>query len=462
MDRGAEQQIAALLETVGESYAPDMDFMYQMAGQYSAEINALIGRSALDHPGQKETVTIAERYYEHAIDDDLLSWRDLMEVNRTLMNVWFFRALMEPDEEKGYVMLTGANNGSPVKMTPESYHWLRSFTHYVLPDEERQQAMEVGLINADLGKSAAIQKDMARKYQRDYADHDALLFDVMQDDEMAAKWTPTYYQADPRTKQTIINNFQSGYHMPQGLQGEVPTAKLEAFVAMPLEDQMFGLLLGLLDIAGSGGDKVQDRSVTLIEPLLLAFQSQVEAVWAGAESGLEGQELALFIDDTYLASRAKQWGISLDQPYGRQLARLGCGMRFSNEGQMHDLLEAVHNEMLPEDRDDLMELLAYTGFEPEGHIWIMYLPDLIRVYAEVLQRLDPQMPRAKAFDAGLTMAARTYHNAKDNFDYSQGLVVVTRDMVDAYENQPGLATVRNISVNMRAPGEAWAQFSQAA
>lgn len=459
MDRRGEQEIAALLETVGESYAPGMDFMYQMAGQYKTEIDALIGRSALDHPGQKETITIAERYYEYEIDDELMSWRDLMEVDRTLMNVWFFRTLMDPDEEKGYVMITGANNTSPVKMSHESYEWLRALTHYVLPDEERQHAMEIALINADLGKSAALQKDMSQKYGRDYADHDALFLDVLQDDEMTAKWTPSYAYADPRTKQTILNNFQSGYHMPQGLQGEAPTAKLAEFVQMPLNDQMFGLLLGLLDIAGSGGDKVQDRSVTLIEPLVRAFQSQVEAVWAGAESGLEGQELALFIDNAYLASRAKQWGITLDQPYGRQLARLGCGMRFSNEAQMHDLITAVNNEMLPEDRDDLMELLAYTGFEPEGHIWIMYLPDLIRVYAETLQKLDRTMPRAKAYDAGLTMAARTYRNAKDSFDYSQGLVVVTRDMVDAYENQPGLATVRNISVNMRAPGEAWAQFA---
>lgn len=458
VDQGTEQTIGRLVESVSESYAPDMAFMYDIISRHAVELQALIGRSALDHPGVKERLTIAEQYYHEEIDENILSWRDLMEMNRTLMNVWLFRAVLDPDEARGYAALTGAHNYSPVKLSHESYLWLRAFTNFALPDEERKQAMEVALIIADIGKSAALYKDMAQKYQRDYADHDHLLLQVMLDDEMSEKWIPSYYFADPKTKQTILDNFRSGFHMPQVLQQEPPASKWEGFVGLPVQDQMFGLLLGLFDIAGNGGDKVQDRSTTLVEPLLLAFQQQVEAVWAGAESGLNSKDRALFVNDTYLASRARAWNLELDQPYGRQLARLGCAMRFSGAAEMEDLLQAVHEEMLEEDRDNLMELLAYTGYEDEGHVWIMYLPDLIRVYADVLRRLDPSMPRAKAFDAGLTMAARVYSQAKANFVYQDGLIVVTRDMVDAYENQTALAQVKNISVGLRAPGEAWAQF----
>lgn len=454
-----EKLRVATLERVGppdEELRPTMGFMVEMYSRFQVELDALVGRSALDRPYNEQQLTIAEEFYRDVLGRRALLTEDLMEVNRTLMNIASDRAILDPDRARGHRFITGCQKNAAIRLTPETHDWLCGFAANTLATPQRREAMEVGLIDADLGKSEVIQDDLRTRFGWEYADHDRLLVDLMSKPGLARRWTPSFYRLPEDSQATILNNYRSGLHVPQAQQGESPAAKFVKFLELPQADQDFGLLLGLLDIAGAEGDRVQNGSVTLNEPVVSAFRMLVQAVRRQEEGGATLEERALFVEREYLRLRAVAWGLDVDAPNGRALARLGCNLRFSRPKELQDLVEVIDNHMAPQDRANLLELLNYTGLEPDGSVWIMYLPALIRRYAEELQKR--QVPPVDAWDIALTLAARTYQAAKEQIDISAGVVVVAGPLVKSLEKDPATFLKSRIHIHSINETEARAEF----
>jgi hypothetical protein len=448
--------LEALQVVPPELRRPGMAFMAEMHGKYHVELGALEGRSALDRPYHDRDITIAQRFWRDVLHRDALFPEDLMEIDRTLMNVFNGRTLLLPDRRISHAVITDCQTNPAIRLTEVRHGWLSNFAYRITPDAESWQTMETGLFGMDLGKSENLRKDMELRRGLSYADHDRLLLDLMEDTEAAQRWYPSFFGLSNGGQATLRRIWESGYHMPQSFQGENLPVHMVKFLQMSTRDQLFGLHMGLLDISGAEGDRVQNGSVTLNEPVVAAFQTLVEALLSRPAGGATGSVLALHIESTYLRNRAAQWNFDTNQPYGRELARLGCCLRFSRQEQMDNLLDVLNNRMQPEDRSNLMELMGYTGFEPNGYAWVMYLPALIRRQAEKLQ--EAGLPAAESWDIALTLAAHTYQAAKQQIDLSPGVVVVAKDLVHALDDDPAVFLKSRIRIRAITSTEVNAEF----
>lgn len=457
------EQCFALAERLGppnEGLRPSMEFMQEMYDTYHVELNALIGRSALERPYGEQQLTIVEQFFRETLHREALLTADLMEVNRTIMNIAMERALLHPDVIRGsYEVITDCQTNLSTRLTLETHDWLRHLTQGVIFDTTRQRTMETGLMRADIGKSKQVIEYMRTRKQKIYADHDRLVVELSEDEEAARRWTPSFCWLPAEEQELLLNNDRSGYHMPQDLQGESPASKLMAFQELTQEEQLFGLLLGLLDIAGAQGDRIQNGSVTLNEPVVVVFRALVEAHMASVPYNFSKQEAALYKNELYRQFRGEQMGITFDQTYGRELIRLGCNLNYTNATQANFMQNVVANNMQPLDRYNLLELLSYTGFE-SASAWIMYLPALLTRYQEKLR--DKGVPSHEALDAALTLAARTYAAAKEQVDLSPGVVIVAGDLVRAFEKDPRIPLTQPILIDPISPTEARASFELAA
>lgn len=450
--------LATILGPPNEGLRPGMDFMQEMWDTFHVEIGALIGRSALERPYDEQQLTIAEQFFTERSPERTLLTADLMEVNRTIMNIFIGRALLHPDAIRGsYEVITDCQNPA-IRLTHPKHDWLRGFARDIL--ETRQRTMETGLMRADIGKSKQVIDYMRTRKQKIYADHDRLVVDLSEDAVAARRWTPSFCWLPAEEQQLLLNIDRSGYHMPQDILGESPISKWVAFQKLSKEEQRFGLLLGLLDIAGAQGDRVQNGSKTLVEPTVTSFQALVKAHMTPVPAGYSDQEAVLYKSDIYRQFRGEQLGISFDQPYGHELIRLCCNLIYDTPDQAAFTQDVVKRDMEAEDREDLLELMAFTGFEPEGHAWIMYLPALIKRYKEKLE--DKGRSPREALDAGLTLAAHTYAAAKEQIDLSPGVVIVAGDLVRAFEKDPRIPLTQRIRIDSISPTEAKASFELAA
>lgn len=458
-------QRLALVEALGppnEGLRPSMDFMQEMWDTYHVELGALLGRSALERPYGGQQLTIAEQFFREALQREALLTADLMEINRTIMNIAIERALLHPDRIRGsYEVITDCQKNPATRLTLDTHDWLRGFTQDVLFNPAMQRTMETGLVRADIGKSKQVIDYMLQRKQKAYADHDRLVVELSEDEAAARRWTPSFCWLPPAEQDLLLVNDRSGYHMPQDLQGESPPSKIMAFQKLSPYEQRFGLLLGLLDIAGAQGDRVQNGSMTLTEPVVTIFKALVEAHMAPVPPGLSEQETALYKSDLYRKFRGEQLGFSFDQPDGRALIRACCNFNYSTPRQADLLQDVVQNDMRTNDRKKLLELLSYTGFETEGYAWIMYLPALLIRYKEKLQ--DKGVPERQALDAALTLAAQTYAAATEQqINLRPGVVIVAGDLVRAFEKDPRVPLTQRIIIDSISPTEARARFAEAA
>ncbi len=460
MDRRQGLELAHRLGPPNERLRPGMDFMSEMYHAYHTELNALVGRSALERPYGEQQLTIAEQFFRETLLRESLLTADLMEVNRTIMNVYLQRALLDPDPIRGsYEVITDCQKDPATRLTLDTHAWARGYTYSVLWNDTRRTTMEAGQMRTDLGKAHLV-ADYMRERGKVYADHDRLLLELSEDIVAVRRWNPSFCWLPPGEQHLLRTLDRTGYHMPQDLQGESPVSRTLAFQELTTEEQHFGLLLGLLDIAGAQGDRVQNGSRTLTEPVVSSFRALVEARTAATPPHLSKQEAALFRTNLYRQFRSDQMGLSLNQPLGPELVRLGCNLNCSDPEQAQFMVRVMEQSMHFQDQADLLELLGYTGFESGGHAWIMYLPALITRYKEKLE--DKGEPAHIALDAGLTLAARTYAAAKEQIDLSPGVVIVAGDLVRAFEKDPRIPQTHTIKIDSISPTEAKARFVLAA
>jgi hypothetical protein len=286
----------------------------QLTVQYP-EITALINEATHATPERRFTATsptVGSRLFPNA------SPKALIEFDRAYLAIAVLESVLSDD----YEAVTACQPGA-VKLQRRSFDELRQHTADVLPDETAIQAMETDLAINDLGKDDQfVRRVKAMPGVPDTVDHDVLMHHGLL---INPRLSPSFVKLPPEYQKKIIDGLATGFNMGQMMQAENVAASLQGLADVSPETRDFHLLHCVYDLAGAAGHAVQNGSVILNEPTARDYRYVCEAI--------EGTGVTKTADEAYqsfLAKKAKDYGISLDSENGVALTRLASMMRVAD------------------------------------------------------------------------------------------------------------------------------------
>lgn len=426
-----------LLETLAEPQEMqrmNADYLAELHEEFGVEMDLLVGKGALERPYGQKPLTAAEAFYEDKLEGT--TSQDFMEVNRTTMNLWLLDKVMQGDEQA-----VTACQPDAVKLVGEPFERLRNFTQETLSTPEKYHTARVVLMIADMGKSKQVADRMHELTGQTYADHDRLLVDVLKHPVGVAEMMPSFLTLDEETQENVIKMLNTGFHLPQFMQGENLPAHLVPFQELDTEWQDLSNLVSIYDIAGAAGDSIQNGSITLNRNTFTSFEQARDALQALPEhAGFTPEQRAVNSYGMYLQSLGDMLGLDTAQPEDRALARL-ARMNRAHAGSaplIDDMRDVIDNKLGSLTKQTLLRFLNYTGFEP-GALWQEYAPAL---YNEALKSMSRAgIDKKDILASALTNLARIDAETRSQLDMreaTQPMNVVIGDIVRAAETNPRL------------------------
>lgn len=441
----------AILEALGpppQGVSLSVEFLRELEGQFGTEMRLLLGSGVLRRPTDDPAITAGERFFDCPPDE-------VMELNRTVMNVWLRRVTQEGD----YPSFTDSQRESD-KLSLPHFREFQGIVDNTLDTPELVLGMDTSLMGGDMGKSDSVADYMRNLTGEEYADHDRLFLDVLKNDTAVRDLFPSFLQLEPDIREMIIAGLESGFHLAQFMQGENLAVNLVEFLKLPRKAQDFMLLHAFFDIGGANGDTVQLGSATITDATYIRFKNARDAIAAQDDyPHLSYEERAVQAYNMYLASQGEVLGIDASNPRGRALVRMCCMLRYSNPDQAAQLVRGFDEHTGPLTQKLLTEQLNETGFEEGGSIWVMYGPDLLRIMLGTLLK-NGSVSFGEAMGAAMTALARLVVETRSQIDVTedQSTVLVAGNVVRSIQADPRRFFTGRLKIDHIRPGEARASL----
>lgn len=383
MEPRSASRAVEILPRPKEAVVPSLEYARQLNERFATEVQLLRKLNPVQNrPYEKQQRTIGERVFN--LDDP----SEVMEYNRSCMNVWLFdmvRDAQTEDELKtAYEAFVDCQRKSPRLTEDEVLPYEYFLTLKQLVDEavppELREAFRAGLMYGDLGKSFEMQEYARTVFGKAHVNHDRTLTTILQDHRATRQFMPSFFGLDEQGQQMILAMQFSGFHLGQYQKLESLPAELEPFVELPPTAQDFIMLNGLFDIAGAQGDRVQNGSMTLTKSTFEAFMLARDSFRDFPESIQQAtpKTKALFAARTYLESRNSEFGFDISTPEGEALARFVSQVRVFKPNEIKLAESVFSNHLSPETQVLFRDLLTMTGYEPDGSVWFEYGPATAR------------------------------------------------------------------------------------
>ncbi len=420
---------------------PDIKYIKGLFATYGVELDSLPGLNAMTRPHTEQQRTIGEIYY--GFD----SPAEVMEFNRTVMNVWLYDLVSgeKTPEELQAAYESFVHSQKKDILTFEDFITLKHIVDTAIPPE-MSKLFRAMLIYSDLGKSTRMQDYMRRHYGREYADHDKLVLDVLKDEAAIEHCMPSFLKHFDENEQAIMKAcFESGFHLGQYQKFETLPVHLMKIQALLPQLRDMIMLTGLFDIAGTLGDKVQDGTPVLTHSTFAAFlqaRDSVQAVHPDAGGGVvDAAEQALYSYELYLESRNEAFGFDLNTPKGRALTRFTGMFRVMTEEEIQGLSKVFDNKLNEATQQLFIELLDMTGFEKDA-FWVEYGPAFARNLYKAMRASGCSYEVAMA--TAMTSMARLCNSI--------------RRELDKHETTDEPATIMVAELAHAAQGDGWSRI----
>jgi len=313
----------------------------------------------------------------------ILFGRDFDEVNRTLVGVLALRWLA--NGEYG----TFVRNQPPaIKLTRESFDWMRNHFSHVSRDPDELYALISAMMINDLGKDEKLASDYLDVTGKDISglNHDMILIKSID-----AGLVHCLDRLPEDEKQNVIHGLRLGatFNVGQLAQAENAPACLSSLVHIRDRPRAFQLhfLEQLLDIAGAAGHMDWTCAKKLVEPIMQAYRNVYDAAigFIAGNFGLrDGYDLIL-IRRAQLLQREGSRQFDIRDPEDRALVRLLCmaGVADVETATMFDETWATLEDTT---KKGLVRSLNIDGSTAEPVVQPTYAPALLA------QALDVEGP----------------------------------------------------------------------
>lgn len=386
---------------------PDESYLAQLRTRFDVEIDSLVGLNALTRPHKEQQLTVAEKYY------GFKSPAEVMEVNRTVMNIWLFDLVhgeKSPEElQTAYEAFVAAQREKG-KLRFDEFCELKTIVDEAVPADgaDRFRAM---LVYGDLGRSTRMQEYMRQRHGKAYADHDKLLADVLDDENAIRHCMPSFLEFSIEDQVYMRACFKSGFHLGQYQKLETLPVHLQGIQRLPKQQRDVIMLSGLFDIAGALGDKVQNGTPIIDSHTFQTFKKARESVQSADTNvyEMDPAEQALFSYEWYMAARNEEFNFDLNTAKGRALARFVSMFRVMKPDEIAGVSKVFDVHLNEITKELFVSLLDATGHENNA-LWIEYGPALARnIYATMVKS---KCSFEEAMATSMTILARIANSAR--------------------------------------------------
>lgn len=446
-----------------EVVRPNLDFARQLHQNFDPELRSLYGLSPVQNRphARRKTRTLGEEFFK------LESPLEVMEYNRSMMNVWLYdvvrSAATEAEIKRAYDIFTDCQRNSERPgvrrdaLTFEGFVELKTIVDEAIPPEQ-VELFRASLIYGDLGKAVKVQEYAHHQLGYNGANHDIALTHIMRDPEAVAECMPSLLTFSEAEQTQLLTMQESGVHLGQYQKFEILPRQLEPFVDLPARTQDMILLNGLFDIAGAEGHATQNGSGTLTQSTFEAFKKarnsfkdlppEVEAASVKTKS--------LHCYKTYLEARNQEYGFDLETSKGEALARFVSMFRVLKPEEIAKVSDVFDAELGPATQQLLIDCLTQTGYEDHGSVWYEYGPALAR---NILQKMKLEgCTFEEALTHAMTTVARLHSATRKLVQPGQVLTVGASLVAQAAEDDWGDVLSQRIIVRSAGEREAVANL----
>jgi hypothetical protein len=333
-----------------------------------------------------------------------------VEFERSLQSLHCFNLIVEGTKE-GYQEFVGKQ--AEPKLTLEhfqalSQRWKNLVENY--PDlnaEELHQALQVGLVLGDIGKSPMAREKMA-DLGIDDPDHDDFYAKVITNPE-ACKRLPSFCALSHKQQELLrasagLAHFGHITHCEGGPEMYSNLKRSGVLDSMPHVFD-FAMLMHISDVAGALAQKDNQGSLTYNDDTFQAVEDTIGA----CQRLMSQDELGAY--DQYLAARVKQLDLSESQS-DRILARLGAMLRLFTPKQG----AALRDGFAKLDKQEKQQAIDYLS--PEGASQFprtpTYMPAvLVNLLNNRTLGSTPDQRLTEAIRIGIPFITATLKNYKD-------------------------------------------------
>lgn len=304
----------------------------------------------------------------------ILFGQDFDEVNRTLVGVLALIWLVKGE----YETFVGSQP-QPVKLTRESFTWMRNHFVHVSRDPDELYALVTAMVVNDLGKDEKLASDYHDLIGNDISslNHDMILIKAVD-----AGLVRCLDRLSRDQKQDVICGLRLGaeFNFGQLAQTENAPACLSSLMDMRGHPHAFQLhfLEQLLDIAGAAGHMDWTCARKLIEPIMQAYRNIYDAttgIIAGHFGLRDGYDLIL-IRRAQLLQRGGFRELNVRDPEDRALMRLLC-MAGVADVEAAKLFDETWAALEATTKKSLVNSLNIDGSTEEPAVQPTYMPALL-------------------------------------------------------------------------------------
>lgn len=297
---------------------------------------------------------------------------DYDEVNRTLVGLLSLRWIHLGDYEN-FVR----SQSSEVRLTRESFLWIRQFYQQVIVDSDALYALITSIIINDLGKDPQLASDYQRATGIDISNsnHDAILLKACDAGLVdSLRELPSQYKSD------IVRAIELGatFNFGQLAQAENAPVCLSGLLQMKDSPRSFqlGFMEQLLDIAGAAGHMDWTCAKKLTQPIFESYRNVFDACQGVITGTLDlrgGYDLILTRREVTLHNKGFRLLRVDESQNDRALMRLFC-MGNVTTLETAQLFEATWNALDNSIREALVYSLNVDGQKGEPAVQPTYMP----------------------------------------------------------------------------------------
>lgn len=354
------------------------------------------------------------------------------EFDRTLVGIESLKWVLNGDYDK----FTGCQKDS-VKLTPENFDHLRTYTQNVLQTPEDIDAMIGYTVINDLGKIKSVVSNIQEKTGIKSVDHDDVLLYAL---KHTPEEVPTFKRLSNDKQDTIIKSLEPQFNIGQFLQAENLPANLSGLKNLDSRAMDYYLVHAVYDIAGAAGHVNPKGSLVMANPLYEGFKQGINAM-----KGLARGESEVDVYNGFIKSKAKAIDLQFKTPQDKAIAKLAVLSRAGTpeEGQT---VKQAFNQLSQENREVLTSNLNKTGIDDRGTL-LYYAPAFI----QNLKGASKEEPVA-VLSKGFSILADIYKKADEITDKTQGVfTVLISDVAKIAKESPERLLPQDIS--LRPVGE---------
>jgi hypothetical protein len=417
----------------------DVTVLEEIYKAFSPEIDRLKNAYAIPEPGFSSKPVLNGRHEISRSPSQIIYNEDFDEVNRTLVGVLALRWI----HNNQFEVFTGCQPEN-VKLTRESFDWLRSLFSDSLKTPEDLFALVMSMVINDLGKDPHLAEDYYSKTGDQVRDmnHDMVLLE-------AAKvgMVPCLDQLDDDHRTSIMLGLELGSELNAGqlAQAENVPINLEGLLHMSGHEHAYALkfMEQILDVAGASGHVDHTCAKKLIEPVFQSFKTVYEVsldIIQRKSSLREGYDKVLTKRGDML-SRSGFRRLTVRDPEQRALLRLLTMGRTADKEQA-ELFDAAFNGLDEHKKKMLVDGLNIDGGIDETAVLPYYMPAMI---SEALEntRDVPQKDKERALASLMWYLARVLQH-KNSADETGGGLHPFQGIQRQRTGLPGIVIERNV------------------